>query len=118
MASTTRPATLPTLPNPVQRTLERMGLPDVVQVLAQGRKSGQLRIRSGNEAGEVHFHEGAIVNAMLGALRGEDAFYGMLALTNGDFTFDPAFRASARVISTPVEALLLDGMRRLDEARA
>lgn len=105
-------------PRGVAGSLSEMALPDVVQVLAQGRKSGQLRIRKGVEAGEIHFHDGAVVNAMWTGLRGEDAFYAMLSLDAGEFTFDPAFRASARVIATPVEALLLEGMRRLDESRA
>lgn len=105
-------------PRGVAGSLSEMALPDVVQVLAQGRKSGQLRIRRGAEGGEIHFHDGAVVNAMWTGLRGEDAFYAMLSLDAGEFTFDPAFRASARVIATPVEALLLEGMRRLDESRA
>lgn len=102
----------------VAGSLSEMSLPDVIQVLCQGRKSGQLRIHSSSFSGEVHFHDGALVNALWSSLRGEDAVFEMLALRDGEFTFDPAFKVSARVISTPVEALLLEGMRRLDEARA
>ena len=105
-------------PRGVAGSLSEMGLPDVIQVLCQGRKSGKLGLRRGAEGGEVHFHEGVVVNALWGALRGEDAFYAMLSLSDGEFTFDPTFKATARVIATPVEALLLEGMRRLDEARA
>lgn len=105
-------------PRGVAGSLSEMGLPELVQVLAQGRKTGQLRIRSATEGGEIHFAEGAVVNAMWTSLRGEDALFAMLALDAGEFTFDPAFRPGARVISTPVEALLLEGMRRLDESRA
>lgn len=105
-------------PRGVAGSLSEMALPDVIQVLCQGRKSGQLRIRSGSESGEVHFHDGAVVNALFASHRAEEALYEMLRLVEGDFTFDPTFKASARVITTPVEALLLEGMRRLDEARA
>ena len=43
--------------------LREMGLPELVQVLAQGRKGGKLKIRAGNDLGEIHFAEGDVVNA-------------------------------------------------------
>jgi hypothetical protein len=52
---------------------------------------------------------------MWGKLRGEDAVYAMLTLTEGDFAMDPNFKTDAVVIQTSPEALLLEGMRRLDE---
>jgi response regulator RpfG family c-di-GMP phosphodiesterase len=103
-------------PRGVTGSLTEMGLPEIVQVLWHGRKSGSLRIRSGAELGEIHFVEGAIFNAMWGILRGEEAFYAMLTLQAGDFQLDPSFRAPAAVIQASPEALLLEGMRRLDEA--
>jgi hypothetical protein len=93
-----------------------MGLPDIIQVLWHGRKSGSLKIRSGTDQGEIHFVEGAIYNSMWGKLRGEEAFYAMLTLTDGDFSLDPSFKAPQQVIQASPEALLLEGMRRLDEA--
>ncbi len=103
-------------PRGVGGSLVEMGLPDIVQVLWHGRKSGSLKIRSGAEQGEIHFVDGAIYNAMWGNLRGEDAFYAMLALTSGDFNLDPSFRAPQQVVHASPEALLLEGMRRMDEA--
>lgn len=105
-------------PRGVGGSLTEMGLPEIVQVLWHGRKSGSLRIRAGSEQGEIHFVEGAIHNAMWGPLRGEEAFYAMLTLASGDFQLDPSFRAGAAVIQASPEALLLEGMRRLDEASA
>jgi hypothetical protein len=65
----------------------------------------------------VHFEDGQIVNAMWARTRGEDAFYAMCALTEGDFAFDPTFKPQGRVITASAESLLLEGMRRMDEAR-
>ena len=96
-------------------SLSEMSLPDIVQILWHGRKSGALRIRSRGEAGELHFFEGNIVNAMHGKLRGEEAFYAMLKLADGEFGLDPNFVAQSKVITASPEALLLEGMRRLDE---
>jgi response regulator RpfG family c-di-GMP phosphodiesterase len=99
----------------VSGSLSEMSLPDIVQILWHGRKSGALRVRSRGESGELHFQEGNIVNAMLGKLRGEEAFYEMLKLPDGEFGLDPNFQPSSRVISASPEALLLEGMRRIDE---
>jgi hypothetical protein len=87
----------------------------MVQVLFHGRKSGNLRIRAREGTGEIHFVEGSVVNALWGELRGEDAFYAMLKLTDGEFGLDPSFKTDTRVIHASSEALLLEGMRRLDE---
>jgi DNA-binding response OmpR family regulator len=99
----------------VAGSLQEMGLPDMVQVLWHGRKSGSLKIRSGNTAGEIHFVNGAIYNALWATLRGEEAFFAMLGLDQGDFALDPNFVAPQQVILDSPEALLLEGMRRMDE---
>jgi response regulator RpfG family c-di-GMP phosphodiesterase len=99
----------------VSGSLREMGLPDMVQVLFHGRKSGSLRIRARDGAGEIHFLDGNVVNAVWGELKGVDAFYAMLKLADGEFALDPAFKPATRVIHESSEALLLEGMRRLDE---
>lgn len=99
----------------VTGSLKEMGLPELVQVLFHGRKTGCLRIRVQNNNGEIHFTDGQIVNALWGTLRGADAFYAMLKLADGEFGLDPGFKPGARVINESPEALLLEGMRRLDE---
>ena len=65
---------------------------------------------------EIHFVDGAIYNALYSSLRGDEAFYAMLALTDGDFMLEPNFRAPQQVIHASPEALLLEGMRRQDES--
>jgi response regulator RpfG family c-di-GMP phosphodiesterase len=99
----------------VSGRLRELGLPDMVQVLYHGRKSGSLKIRAPEGAGEIHFVEGNVVNAFWGELRGEEAFYAMLKLEDGEFGLDPSFKATGRVIQHSSEALLLEGMRRMDE---
>jgi response regulator RpfG family c-di-GMP phosphodiesterase len=99
----------------VSGSLQEMSLPDIVQVLWHGRKTGSLKIRSGQNVGEIHFVSGSIFNAMWANLRGEDAFYAMLSLNEGDFALDPNFTAPQQLVTASPEALLLEGMRRLDE---
>ena len=102
----------------VAGSLKEMGLPDMIQVLSQGRKTGNLKIRSRGESGEIHLFEGAVVNALWGELRGDEAFYAMVRLQDGDFGLDPSFKASSRVITQSTDALLLEAMRRMDEGVA
>jgi response regulator RpfG family c-di-GMP phosphodiesterase len=105
----------------VSGSLTEMSLPDMVQILWHGRKTCALRITTGSSGGEIDFDAGAVVDAQWNQpggnqLRGEDAFYKMLTLAEGDFRVDPAYKPSTRSIQASPEALLLEGMRRLDEA--
>lgn len=102
----------------VAGSLLEMGLPEIVQVLWHGRKTGALKIRAKHEAGELHFVQGHIYNAMWETQRGTEAFFAMIALKDGDFVLEPNFTAPQRVIQESPEALLLEGMRRLDESGA
>jgi response regulator RpfG family c-di-GMP phosphodiesterase len=103
----------------VSGSLREMGLPDMVQVLFHGRKSGKLKIHAAEGGdGEIHFNNGEVINALWADQRGEDAFYAMLKLEDGEFALDPSFKPGARVINQSAEALLLEGMRRLDEGLA
>jgi response regulator RpfG family c-di-GMP phosphodiesterase len=99
----------------VSGSLKEMGLPDMVQVLFHGRKTGNLKITTGTQSGEIHFQEGAVVNALWGPKKGVNAFYDMISLTEGQFALDPSFKPTERLINESAEALLLEGMRRLDE---
>jgi response regulator RpfG family c-di-GMP phosphodiesterase len=100
----------------VSGSLIEMGLPEIVQILWHGRKTGRLKVRSGPDSGEIHFVGGAIFNALWASLRGEEAFYAMLGLADGEFVLEPGFEAPQRVIMMSPEGLLLEGMRRFDEA--
>jgi response regulator RpfG family c-di-GMP phosphodiesterase len=100
----------------VSGSLREMGLPDIVQVLFHGRKTGKLNVKDAEgKAGEIHFLEGAIANAVIGSLSGADAFYAMVRFSDGEFALDPSFVPPKRVVAESAEALLLEGMRRIDE---
>jgi response regulator RpfG family c-di-GMP phosphodiesterase len=100
----------------VSGALSEMGLPEIIQILWHGRKTGRLNVRSGTESGEIHFVGGAVYNALWANQRGEEACYAMLRLSEGEFVLDPTFEAPQKVIVANPEALLLEGMRRLDES--
>lgn len=96
--------------------LRDISLPDVIQALSNGRKTGLLHVMAGGTEGEIHFLEGAIADATFGRATKQEAIYAMLTLKDGEFSLDPSFKPPGRVIHDSTEALLLEGMRRMDEA--
>ncbi len=99
----------------VSGSLQEMGLPDVIQILSNGRKSGRLEVTTGIVSGELMFQEGAIHDARFGDLAGAEAVYEILTLTEGDFSLEPNDSVVEDVIGIPTHHLLLEAMRRLDE---
>jgi response regulator RpfG family c-di-GMP phosphodiesterase len=100
----------------VSGSLREMSIPDLVQILAHGQKTGLLKLGFPNgQHGEIHFVHGDIYNAMYGKARGEEAFFSMLKNRDGNFSLDPSFEADSKMINMTAEMLLLEGMRRMDE---
>lgn len=62
--------------------LADMGVVDLVQTFEIGRKTGTIKLE-GERAGVVYFKEGRVIDAELGRLRGENAFYRMLNTFEG-----------------------------------
>ncbi|MFO0666205.1 MAG: DUF4388 domain-containing protein [Polyangiaceae bacterium] len=99
----------------VSGSLREMSLPDIVQILSQGRKTGKLVIRSQGKTGEIHFADGVIVQAIVGSTREAPAFYKLMTWKDGDFSLDPSFQPRERHITDSTESLLLEAMRHQDE---
>ena len=99
----------------VSGSLQEMSLPDVIQILGNGRKGGRLKVRSGTLHGELMFQDGSIHDARFGGLGGAEAVYGILRLMEGDFELEPDTTPVEDVIGIPTHHLLLEAMRRLDE---
>jgi len=92
-----------------------MAVVDLLQTFEVSRKSGVVHLRSGGQEGHVYFRDGKVVDAELGRLRGEEAIY--RALIWNEATFEVEFRAVANedVIGGSTQAILMEGMRRVDE---
>lgn len=105
-------------PTGVSGSLSDMGLPELIQILWQGRKSGTLTVRSGAQFGEVVFVDGQIYDAAWSKYRKEPALYAMLSLTEGDFQLTTGGTPPERMIEGSPEMLLLEAMRRMDEGLA
>jgi CheY-like chemotaxis protein len=95
-------------------SLSDLGVVDLAQTFEVGRKTGLIRL-DGERSGTIYFRDGRVIDAELGRLAGENAFYRMLNTFEGNFEvqFVPVDRPERIEVST--QGLLLEGMRRLDE---
>lgn len=102
---------------PFSGKLQEMSLATVLQVLADSNRSGTLMIDDyeGNH-GQVAFSAGRIFEASVHDLTGERAIFQMLTWNRGDFWLDKRAVPRADTVDCSVMGLLLEGMRRLDEA--
>jgi len=94
---------------------------EVVQLLERARKTGRLRVGRAGWRGSLSFREGRIVTAEWadpdgGRLAGSEAAYALLALEEGDFDFIAEAVLEEASMAQPVQALLLETMRRADES--
>lgn len=92
-----------------------MAVVDLLQTFEVSRKSGVLRVTNRDQEAILSFRDGAVVDAVLGKLRGAEAVYRALVWNEGDFSieFCPVDLPDTVGIST--QGLLMEGMRRLDE---
>jgi len=99
----------------VSGSLQEMSLPDILQILSAGQKTGALRVQYSEGLGEIFLDHGQIVQATYGGQSGESAFYAMLPRVEGQFDLDPNAPIPPRAINMSTEGLMLEAMRRFDE---
>ena len=96
--------------------LADLGVVDLIQTIEVSRKSGLIHFHADDARhAELYFRDGKVIDAEAGALQGEDAVYRLLTWSDGEF--EVVFRSVRRkdVITISSQALLMEGMRRLDE---
>ncbi|MBX3261057.1 MAG: protein kinase [Labilithrix sp.] len=90
----------------------------------RGRSPPDLRIspearsitfKSGARLGYVWFKDGKVIDAEVGALRGEEAVYRLLVWSEADFEVDFGPLDRDDVVDVTTSALVMEGMRRADE---
>ncbi|MFZ5895927.1 MAG: DUF4388 domain-containing protein [Myxococcota bacterium] len=98
--------------------LGQVSMVDLIQLLGANRRSGVLLLQTPLGAGEVRFGDGEVIDALYRRLEGKKAFYRLLGERDGTFSFVGGQAGSfLRRIDLPTHALLMDGIRELDEAR-
>jgi uncharacterized protein DUF4388/FHA domain-containing protein len=108
-------------PKSMAGSIEEIPLPDLLQLLSTSRKSGVLVVRSDQHMGRLFFRKGQIYFANLENhynVGPRKAFVRMLGWTQGSFELEPPDESAVlEEMDESTEALLMEGMRQLDEYR-
>lgn len=99
-------------------SIEDMAVVDLLQTIEVSRKSGLARVTNGEKICSFWFREGQLVDAKLDKLEGEEAIYRALVWNDGEFEveFGPVSSVvRTATIEVSTQALLMEGMRRVDE---
>lgn len=97
--------------------LQHMAVADLIQHNCQDRKIAQLAIEHNGHQATIFFKEGSVVHAALDDIQGEEVIYQILSWQDGDFNLDMGVEPPTVTINRSWSGLLLEGARRLDEAK-
>ncbi len=92
-----------------------MAVVDLLQTFEVSRKSGVCHLHGGTQDAHIYFREGKVVDAELGRLRGEEAIYRTLIWNEAAFEVEFKTIGNEDVIGGSTQAILMEGMRRVDE---
>ncbi len=96
--------------------LSDVGVVDLVQTIELNRKSGIIHIVNRDERrGSIFFRDGKVIDAEVGRLSGAHALYRLFSWSDGQFAVEFKHIRRHDVIDMSMAALLMEGMRRLDE---
>lgn len=97
-------------------SLSQLSVPDLLQTVEVGRRSGAITLRHGGTKGTIWFRNGVIVDGSVDDGRvGEEAVYAMAVWDEGTFEADFNPVSVPERFSLAPSVLLLDAMRRYDE---
>ncbi len=99
----------------LQGTLEDLSFAELLQTLNIGHKTGRLIVRRGEEEAVLFLCRGEVARAVSRRERGPELVYQILGWKTGDFWFERTEEPVANDIRESTEALILEGMKRLDE---
>jgi hypothetical protein len=99
-------------------TLQSLSLPNLIQLHCNQQQTVLVRLVHPPREGLLAFTKGELVYASLGTLTGEEALYELLGWDEGEFHVSEVDSVPAPNITTPWSVLLLDGLHKVDEARA
>ncbi|MFQ3582417.1 MAG: response regulator [Chloracidobacterium sp.] len=102
-------------PVDLQGKLSQVSLPEVVQMLETGRRTGLLLLTHQSEEAKLYFRDGSILDVEYGAARAERAFFRLVGWTTGNFTFRSVAVNREPVMSLNPQQLLMEAFRRFDE---
>ena len=100
----------------VKGRLKDMSLVDIINIFHVERKTAVIHLSSELGYGRIYMDEGSLVHASYRNAAGAEAFYQLLAWEDGDFEIVPNTEVPTRTIFASAQSLLMEGVKRIDEA--
>lgn len=108
-----------TLTGSISGLIEEVPLPDLLQLFSTSKKSGVLVIHKDDDVAKVYLREGRVYFAMINEdpdVTAYKAFYRIMGWNHGTFSLEhPTDESFENEIDESTEALMMEGMRILDE---
>ncbi len=101
----------------LEGNLEDFELTDVFQLIQLGQKNGSLRIKGSDDVGIVYFKDGTVVHAKTNILQGKSAIAHILSWRKGRFVFTPGEESLERTVDLPIQQVILEAARLIDELK-
>lgn len=95
--------------------LKDFELNDVFQFIQMGGKDGALHIKSDKGVSAIYFKSGNILHAEMGVYEGIDVINELLKWKDGTFNFIPEEESDKITINLPVQNVILEAARQVDE---
>jgi FixJ family two-component response regulator/predicted regulator of Ras-like GTPase activity (Roadblock/LC7/MglB family) len=100
----------------VHGNLRDLTLTSIVSVNCTEHNQAKLVIRRQGRVGTIYFEGGGIVHASLEDQEGEQVLYELLSWEDGSFSLSQGVPPPKRTVEAGWTGLLLEGMRRIDDA--
>lgn len=112
-------ATPPSEPGRFQASFAALAFTDLLQALSQSQKSVCIRLtRSNGEQAVIYLDNGQMIHGVCGKLKGSDAICRVITWEeDGEYSVEPVEAFPEPNISLPLESILMEGCRILDESR-
>jgi hypothetical protein len=97
--------------------LQDFEITDVFQLIQLGQKDGVLSIQTANDSGVVYFKNSLVVHAQTNTIQGEPAIDTILSWKKGRFVFNPDEETHLHTVDLPIQQVILEAARRIDELK-
>jgi hypothetical protein len=98
--------------------LRNFPLPDIIQLIGMGQRTGVLEMTLGGQKAQIYFAEGRIVHSSLRNFKGLDAVYRIFQEKDGDFRFFSDATSPEVTIDMDWMNLVMEASRIVDELAA
>lgn len=99
----------------LQGSLKDFDITDILQLININKKDGCLEIIGANDFGRIYFENGAVTHAETSDRVGEHAVHKVLMLSDGTFKFLADEKSDRKTINLPIQHLMLEAARSIDE---